>query len=135
MNISALTSYLSSFDASNLLPSKGPVALLVSNMHFGVWVAALASFRVVLGGMVLVNPPSDTTGQGAVSLNNVYSQQTVFTIQWDGATDGTISTIVLWQINLTAFNEAKGANKPTMGDLEYITSQSLASRSMVGTGR
>lgn len=91
-------------------------------MHFGVRTAAFAAFRVVLGGMVLINPPSYTTGQGAVSLNNVYSQQTVFTIQWAGATDGTISTIALWQINLTAFNEANGAPYPIMGDLEYITS-------------
>lgn len=95
-------------------------------MHFGVWVSALVAFRGVLARMGFVNPSSQKTGQGALSLNSVYPQQTVLTIQWAGATDGIISTIVLWQVNLTALGEYKAGDPETlMGDLEYITSQSM----------
>lgn len=124
VDISALTSQ--SFDTSNLFPSKIPVDLLVSIMHFGAWAAALCACRGVLADMNFVNPPSHRTGQGALSLNSVYSQQTVLTIQWTGAKEGIISTIVLWQVNLTALGEVKaGDPQPTLGELEYITSQSL----------
>lgn len=92
-------------------------------MYFGVWAAALWAFCGVLADMNFVNPPSHRTGQGALSLNSVYSQQTVLTIQWTGAKEGMISTIVLWQVNLTALGEVKaGDPQPTLGELEYITS-------------
>lgn len=92
-------------------------------MYFGVWAAALGAVCGVLADMNFVNPPSHKTGQGALSLNSVYSQQTVVTIQWTGNTAGIISTIVLWQVNLTALGEVEaGDPQPTLGELEYITS-------------
>lgn len=89
-------------------------------MRFGVLAAALGAIPTVLSDMSFINPPSDTSGQGALSRNAVYAQQTGLTVQWTGGSEGTTSTVALWQVNLTALDEVD----PTMGDLEYITSQS-----------
>lgn len=85
------------------------------------FIIAIAWLAFVTSAMSFTNPASRGPGAQDFSKNTVFPKDSVINIQWTEGTEGTTSTVTLWQCNTSSTDTIE-----TIGDLQYITSKGIA---------